>query len=185
MMKRRKFVALLGGAAASAAARARSMPGWQRRSNRPRSGASAKCWSERPRSWGLVPVDVASPDELEAGFAEIEKSEAQGLVVIAGSLTYTASTRIASLALAHRLPSCGGFRETVQAGGLVSLGPDGVAIARLGAAYVDKIIHGSKPADLPVGQPERYEIYLNLKTARALGLTVPLTLLGRADEVIE
>ncbi len=133
----------------------------------------------------LAPADVVSPDELEAAFAEIEKTGAQGLVVIAGSLTYTAGTRIASLALAHRLPSCGGFRETVQAGGLVSLGPDGVAIARQGAAYVDKIIHGSKPADLPVGQPERYEIYVNLKTANALGLTVPLSLLARADEVIE
>ena len=130
----------------------------------------------------LVPVDVASPDELEAAFAEIEKSGAQGLVVIAGSLTYTSGTRIASLALEHRLPSCGGFRETVQAGGLVSLGPDLVAIARQGAIYVDKIIHGSKPGDLPVGQPERYQIYLNLKTATVLGLTIPSSLLARADE---
>ena len=107
------------------------------------------------------------------------------MVVIAGSLTYTAGTRIASLAPEHRLPSCGGFRETVQAGGLVSLGPDGVAIARQGAVDVDKIIHRSKPGDLPVGQPERYEIYLNLKTAKALGLTIPPSLIARADEVIE
>jgi len=133
----------------------------------------------------LQPVEVASADDLDSAFARIAASGAQALIIIAGSLTFVANARIASLALAYRLPSCSGFRETVQAGGLVSLGPDFVAIARQGAGYVDKIIHGSKPADLPVEQPTRYETYVNQKTAKALGLAIPPSLLARANEVIE
>jgi putative tryptophan/tyrosine transport system substrate-binding protein len=110
---------------------------------------------------------------------------AQALLVIAGSLTFFAHKRIAELALKHKLPSCHAFKETVAEGGLVSLGPDLVAMNRQGANYVDKIIQGFKPADLPVEQPTRYETHVNLKTARALGLTIPPTLLARADEVIE
>jgi putative tryptophan/tyrosine transport system substrate-binding protein len=83
------------------------------------------------------------------------------------------------------LPSCSGNRESVQDGGLISLGPDLAGIARQGADYVDKIINGRKPADLPVQQPERYDICLNLKSAKALGLSIPPSLLARADEVIE
>ena len=98
---------------------------------------------------------------------------------------YPNGKRIADLALAHRLPSCHGFKETVLAGGLISLGPDLVAIGRQAATYVDKILRGAKPADLPVQQPDRYEVHLNLKTAKALGLTVPPAPLARADEVIE
>ena len=92
---------------------------------------------------------------------------------------------IAELALAHRLPSCHAFFETVRAGGLVSLGPDIPAMAQQAAVYIDKIIHGAKPADLPVQQPANYQLTINLKTAKALGLTVPQSLLSRADEVIE
>jgi hypothetical protein len=92
---------------------------------------------------------------------------------------------IGSLALAHRLPSVHGLREGVFAGGLISLGPDLTVLARQGAAYVDKILKGAKPGELPIEQPARYELIINLKTAKALGLTIPPSLLQRADQVIE
>ena len=134
---------------------------------------------------GLVPVDIKSADDLEAAFASMKQSEAEALIVIAGGLTYTVGTQIADLALAARLPSCHAFKETVIAGGLVSLGPDLVAMSRPAAAQIDKIIKGISPADIPVEQPTRYELYINLKTARLLNLTIPPTMLARADEVIE
>jgi putative tryptophan/tyrosine transport system substrate-binding protein len=124
-------------------------------------------------------------DDLAAKFRQMEQSEAEGLIVVAGVLTYVKGKEIAELALAHRLPSCHAFYETVRAGGLVSLGPDIPAMAQQGAVYIDKIIHGANPADLPVQQPEKYRLTINLKTAKALGLTIPLPLIGRADEVIE
>jgi len=124
-------------------------------------------------------------DDLAAKFDQIEQSHAEGLIVIAGALTYVNSKQIAELALSHRLPSCHAFYETVRAGGSVSLGPDIPAMAQQGAVYIDKIIHGAKPADLPVQQPAKYQLVINLKTAKALGLTVPLTLQASADEVIE
>jgi putative ABC transport system substrate-binding protein len=133
----------------------------------------------------VTPIDVKSSDDLIAAFEEMQRRQTEGLIVIAGALTYANSRQIANLALAYRLPSCHAFRETVVAGGLVSLGPDIVAMNRQSAAYIDKILRGVKPADLPVSQPERYEIFVNLKTAKALGVTIPPTLLARADEVIE
>jgi putative ABC transport system substrate-binding protein len=133
----------------------------------------------------LQPIDVRSADDLEGAFAVMKKNKAQGLVVVAGALTYLNGQRIVDLALAHHLPSSLPFREAVAAGGLVSLGPDLLEMARQGAAYVDKIIKGAKPADLPVEQPTRYELVINLKTAKALGLTIPPSLLLRADQVIE
>ena len=133
----------------------------------------------------LVPVDIKSADELETAFANIKNSEVQALLVIAGVLTFTVDPEIAGHALAANLPLCSTFRETVIAGGLVSLGPDLVATARQAAAQTDKIIKGSKPADIPVEQPTRYDLYINLKTARLLNLTIPPSLLARADEVIE
>jgi putative ABC transport system substrate-binding protein len=115
----------------------------------------------------------------------MKQSEAEALIVIAGGLTYTVGTQIANLTLDARLPSCHAFKETVMAGGLVSLGPDLLAMARPAAAQIDKIIKGASPADIPVEQPTRYELYINLKTAGLLNLTIPPSLLGRADEVIE
>jgi ABC-type uncharacterized transport system substrate-binding protein len=133
----------------------------------------------------LTPIDVKSSHDLLAAFEEMQRRQTEGLIVIAGALTYANSKQIATLALAYRLPSCHAFRETVIAGGLVSLGPDIVAMSRQCAAYVDKIVRGAKPADLPVEQPDRYEMFVNLKTAKALGVTIPPTLLASADEVIE
>jgi len=95
------------------------------------------------------------------------------------------SNRIADLTMRHHLPSCHGFKETAVAGALVSLGPDMIAMTDQGASYVDKIIHGAKPGDLPVQQPTKLELVINLKTARLLGLTVPSYLLATADTVIE
>ncbi|WIW44625.1 ABC transporter substrate-binding protein [Bradyrhizobium sp. 62B] len=128
---------------------------------------------------------VTAGDDLPAAFEEIRQRKIEGLIVIAGLLTSNNSRAIAELSLAYRLPSCHGFREAVVAGGLISLGPDLFAIAKQGAVYVDRIIRGAKPADLPVEQPDRYEIYINLKTAKALGLEIPAHLLARADKVVE
>jgi putative ABC transport system substrate-binding protein len=133
----------------------------------------------------LVPVDIKSADDLETAFINIKKSEVQALLAIAGVLTFTIDAEIAGRALAANLPLCSTFRETVIAGGLVSLGPDLVATARQAAAQIDKIMKGAKPAEIPVEQPTRYDLYINLKTARLLNLTIPPTLLARADEVIE
>jgi putative ABC transport system substrate-binding protein len=133
----------------------------------------------------LLPVDIKLADDLEAAFMQMTRDGAQALLVIAGSLTFFGSKPIAELALKHKLPSCHAFKETVAEGGLVSLGPDLVAMNRQGANYVDKIIQGFRPADLPVEQPTRYEMHVNLKTAKALGINVPSTLLARADELIE
>jgi putative ABC transport system substrate-binding protein len=133
----------------------------------------------------LLPIDIQSTDDLEPAFAQILREHTQALIVIAGAITYILSPQIADLALKHKLPSCHAFRETTKAGGLVSLGPDLSAMTRQGAMYVGKIIQGAEPGDLPVEQPTRYEMHVNLKTAKALGITVPSSLLARADEVIE
>ena len=133
----------------------------------------------------LASVYVETADDLPTAFDQIQRNGVSGLIVIAGLLTSINSKTIAELSLAHRLPTCHGFREAVVAGGLISLGPDLFAIARQGAVYVDKIIRGDKPADLPVEQPSRYEIYINLKTAKTLGLEIPAPFLARADTVIE
>jgi putative tryptophan/tyrosine transport system substrate-binding protein len=133
----------------------------------------------------LIPIDIGSADDLPAAFVEMQRSRAQGLISIAGAFTYLNSNQIADLTVRHHLPSCHGFKETVAAGALISLGPDMVAMTDQGAAYVDKILHGAKPADLPVQQPTKLELVINLKTAKALGLAVPPNLLAIADEVIE
>lgn len=133
----------------------------------------------------IIPVNFDVGDDLGAKFGEMRQLGAEGLIVVAGVLTYTRRQQIADLALSLRLPSCHAFFKSVAAGGLVSLGPDMVAMAGQGAAYIDKIIHGSNPANLPVQQPSRYLLYVNLRTAKALGLTIPPGMLALADEVIE
>jgi putative tryptophan/tyrosine transport system substrate-binding protein len=133
----------------------------------------------------LVFFDIKSADDLEGAFAGTKTSGAGALFVTRTNVTFTAGKQIADLALAARLPSCHAFRETVMAGGLVSYGPDRGAMARPAAAQIDKIIKGTSPADIPVEQPTVYELYINLKTAAALGLTIPPSILARADKVIE
>jgi putative ABC transport system substrate-binding protein len=129
-------------------------------------------------------VGVRDASELADALPKI-KPDAEAVLVVAGVLTFTNSQRIAELTLANRIPSCGAFKDTVAFGGLMSLGPDLVQIVRQAVPYVDKILRGAKPADLPVSQPTEYTITINLRTARALGLTIPPAGLARADEVIE
>jgi putative ABC transport system substrate-binding protein len=133
----------------------------------------------------LLPFDIRTADELPDAFDAMTADNAQALIAISSAVVYGATKRVAELALLHRLPSCHPFRETVAAGGLVSLGPDASVMAKQGADYAARIMQGSKPSDVPVEQPTRYEMHINLKTANALGITVPATLLARADEVIE
>src|SRR6516164_5490069 len=128
---------------------------------------------------------VRSLRELEGAFDAMVKADMQAVVVNAESLFYVGKEAIAKLALARRLPTCMWAREGVEAGALVSYGTDQRAIARRTAGYVDRILKDEKPADIPVEQPTRFELVINLKTAKALGLTIPPTFLTRADEVIE
>jgi putative ABC transport system substrate-binding protein len=128
---------------------------------------------------------VRNGDELDATFASIAGSGAHGVLVVAGALTYTHRQKIADLALYYRLPSAHAFRETVAAGGLLSLGPNMAEIARKGAGYVEKLLKGASPGALPVEQPTRYDVHLNLRTAQALGLVIPPAVLVLADEVIQ
>jgi putative ABC transport system substrate-binding protein len=108
-----------------------------------------------------------------------------GFMVLATPLTFSRRALLADLAVKHRLPSIFGTKDNVRAGGLMSYAPDPNDLTRQAAAYIDKILKGAKPAELPVEQASRYELSINLKTAAALGLTIPPTLLARADEVIE
>jgi putative ABC transport system substrate-binding protein len=108
-----------------------------------------------------------------------------GIVVVVGTVATIQRDLIISLAARHRLPAVYPYRFFVEAGGLMSYGPSLIDLYRRAASYVDRILKGAKPADLPVQSPTKYQLTINLKTARALGLTVPATLLARADEVIE
>ena len=129
--------------------------------------------------------EVRSPSELEPAFDAMVKAGMQAIVVNAESLFYQVKDAIAKLALERRLLTCVWVREVLEAGSLVSYGADQLAIARRVAIYVDRILKGERPADMPVEQPARFQLLLNLKTAKALGITVPPSLLARADEVLE
>jgi putative ABC transport system substrate-binding protein len=113
------------------------------------------------------------------------RSRAGALLILGGGMTYMSRQRIADLAVQHRLPGIHFFREYTEAGLLLTYGVNFVAQHRRAAIYVDKILRGAKPADLPVEEPTKFELVINLKTAKALGLTIPPSLLLRADQVIE
>ena len=130
-------------------------------------------------------VDVRSPHELAGALAAATQNRPQVMVMLADWLFLSERARIAELALKHRLPSIYVRREFVDAGGLLAYGSSRIEVSRRQAAYVDKILKGAKPADLPVEQPTTFELAINLKTAKALGLTIPPSLLLRADQVIE
>ena len=133
----------------------------------------------------LIPVDIKSGDDLAAAFANMKESEAEALLVLGAVLVSALGQQIADFALAARLPSCHVFRDAVVAGGLISLGPDLAANIPPAAAQIDKILRGASPADIPVEQPTRYQLTINLNTANLLNLTIPPALLATADEVIE
>ena len=128
---------------------------------------------------------VRNEAEMEAAVTTFAREPARGLIVTPEPFMNTHRALMMALAERHRLPAIYGFREYVTEGALMSYGPDSVDIYRRSASYVDRILKGEKPADLPVQEPVKYELVINLKTAKALGLTVPPTLLARADEVIE
>ena len=131
-------------------------------------------------------VVVQSADEFEAAFASLERAAAQALFVAASSLTVRSNPALlAQLALKHGLPTMFGSRDNVVAGGFMSYAPDQVDLSRRAATYVDKILRGTKPSELPVEQASKYQLVINLRTSKALGLTISPTLLTRADEVIE
>ena len=132
----------------------------------------------------LTPVGVRDADEIEVGVATFARVANGGLIVTGGG---TASHRdlIIGLASRHKLPAVYPFRYYAEDGGLISYGPDTLDLFRRAAGYIDRILKGEKPGDLPVQNPTKYELVINLKTAKALGLDVPPTLLARADEVLE
>lgn len=130
-------------------------------------------------------AEVQSPDDFDQAFSQIAGERAEALVVFPSSMLFTGRRRIVELAAKFKLPLMAVSKEFVQIGGLISYGSDITNFYRLGVVYVDKILRGAKPADLPVEQPTKFELVINLKTATALGLTLPPTLLARADEVIE
>jgi putative ABC transport system substrate-binding protein len=133
----------------------------------------------------LTPADVQGPAEIERAIEAFAGEPNGGLIVLSGPSTINHRELITALAARHGLPAAYGLRFFVTGGGLVSYGVDPVDQSRQAAGYVHRILKGEKPADLPVQQPTKFELVINLKTAKALGLDVPPTLLARADEVIE
>jgi putative ABC transport system substrate-binding protein len=133
----------------------------------------------------LIPVNVRDAREIERAVAAFARSSNGGLIVTASGSAVRHRDLIVTLAARHRLPAVYPYSFAVTGGGLASYGPDLVEQYRQAAGYVDRILKGAKTADLPVQNPTKYELVINLKTAKALGLTVPPTLLARADEVIE
>ena len=133
----------------------------------------------------LVPVEVGSPDKVDSAFAMLGREGVEALLVPPDTTFYSRRRQIADLAARTRMLAIYGYREHVEDGGLMSYGPDIPDQYRRAANYVDKILKGAQPADLPVEQPTKIKLVINLKTATALGLTIPPTLLARADEVIE
>jgi len=132
----------------------------------------------------VVGVSARRPADIESGFDSLAKEHAGAVLIFADTFFAQQVQQIAQVALRNRLPSIYLVRDYAKAGGLMSYGPDLVDNFRRAAGYVDRILKGAKPADMPFQQPTRYELAINLATARALGITVPQTLLLRADEVI-
>jgi putative ABC transport system substrate-binding protein len=133
----------------------------------------------------ILPVDAGTVQDIERGFATMTQEHAEAFLVMADGFLVGQGQRIAELAIRYVLPSVGEYREYVQRGGLMSYGPSFANSYRRAAAYVDKILKGARPGDIPIEQPTKFELFINLKTARALGLEVPPMLLALADEVIE
>ena len=133
----------------------------------------------------LQVVEARGPEDFDRAFLDMSKARAGALVVLLTAVFDTQRRRLVELAAKNRLPTAISSRAFAEAGGLISYGPDLSDLARRVATYVDKILKGATPADLPVEQPTKFELVINLKTAKALGLTIPPSLLGRADEVIQ
>ena len=133
----------------------------------------------------LRPLNVRDAGEIERGVSAFARGGNGGLIVTTGAFAFVHRKLIITLAARYRLPAVYPYRSSVTAGGLISYGSDSIDAYRRAVSYVDRILKGEKPADLPVQAPTKYELVINLKTAKALGLTIPPTVLARADEVIE
>ena len=141
--------------------------------------------STRGAGLHLVPLKVTDPREFENAFDAAVQNRVDAVIVLPSPFTNPYAKRISQLATGRHLPAIYGPSFCVPAGGLIAYGPNIPDLYRRAATYVDKILKGAKPADLPIEQPTKYELAINLKTAKALGITVPQSLLQRADEVIE
>jgi putative ABC transport system substrate-binding protein len=130
-------------------------------------------------------ASAATAEDFDGAFASMARENIGGVFVVPAPITLMQRARLAELALKHRLPTMFGAKENVEAGGLMSYGADRTDLIRRAAVYIDKILKGAKPADLPVEQASKYQLVINLKTAKALGLEIPPSVLARADEVIE
>jgi putative tryptophan/tyrosine transport system substrate-binding protein len=141
----------------------------------------------RSRALGIetVPFEATTVDQLASRFAVMAQQRVAGLVVLGDPFFYEERRKLVSLALQHRLPAVYEWGDMAEAGGLMAYGPRRADLRRRAAEYVDRILKGAKPGDLPVEQPTKFELVINLKTAKALGLTIPPSLLLRADQVIE
>jgi putative ABC transport system substrate-binding protein len=133
----------------------------------------------------LQVVEVRGPADFDKAFSDMTRAHAGAVTVMGSTTIISERTRLVDLAAKHRLPAVFGRREYVDAGGLMAYGSNIADLFRRTATYVDKILKGAKPADLPVEQPTKFELVINLKTAKALGLTIPQSVLGRADEIIQ
>jgi len=153
----------------------------------PSHGPGVKAIESRGRAMGLriYAVAVRTLDELDGAFATIAEEKAQAVVVLSTPLFIGGAKKLAGLALKHELPTVFGPRAHAEVGGLLAYGPDRANLFYRAANFVDQILKGAKPADLPVQQPTVFELVVNLKTARAIGVTIPESILLRADEVIE
>jgi ABC-type uncharacterized transport system substrate-binding protein len=138
----------------------------------------------RTLSLEVAPLEIRRAEEIATAFATLD-AQADALYVVGDAVVNANRTRIITLALGARLATIYNSREYVKAGGLMSYGPNYPDLFRRAGDYVDKILRGAKPTDIPVEQPTKFDLIINLTTAKALGLTVPPTLLARADEVIE
>ncbi len=133
----------------------------------------------------VLPLDIHFPDGVERAFAEAVRLRASAVVIISDGATIVHRAQLGSAALQHHLPTIFANRMYLEGGGLMSYGPDIIEVWRHAATYVDRILKGAKPADMPIEQPTKFELVINLKTAKALGLTIPPSLLLRADQVID
>jgi putative ABC transport system substrate-binding protein len=155
--------------------------------NDPGSVINVKAMESPARSLSLrlQSVEMQQPSDLEQAFSAMKREHAEALVTILGSLVISQRSRIVDLAAKSRLATMSAESRWPEVGGLMSYGPDYADIYRRAATYADKILKGAKPADLPVEQPRKFELVVNLKTAKQIGLTIPPTVVGRADKVIK
>jgi putative ABC transport system substrate-binding protein len=152
-----------------------------------RAGAETAALESAARKLGLTILfaDVRTPNDIEGAFSAMTRNRAGAFLILGGSMTWVSRQQIADLAVQHRLPGIHLFREYAEAGLLLAYGPSSADNYRRTATYIDKILKGARPADLPVQEPTQFELVINMKTAKALRLTIPQSLLLRADEVIQ